>query len=45
MILLDLHVIQKGTEVGQRIGNPQQYKASAVQGTNSEHSECLGHQK
>lgn len=41
MILLDLHVIQRGSEVGQRIGNPQQYKAAATQGTNAEHSQFM----
>lgn len=38
MILLDLHVVQRGSEVGQRIGNPQQYKAAATQGTTAEHN-------
>lgn len=41
MILLDLHVLQSGSEVGQRIGNPQQYKAAATQGTNAEHSQFM----
>lgn len=41
MILLDLHVVQRGSEVGQRIGNPQQYKAAATQGTNAEHSQFM----
>lgn len=41
MILLDLHVLQRGSEVGQRIGNPQQYKAAATQGTTAEHSQFM----
>lgn len=41
MILLDLHVVQRGSEVGQRIGNPQQYKAAATQGTTAEHSQFM----
>ncbi|XP_061197079.1 replication protein A 70 kDa DNA-binding subunit-like isoform X2 [Saccostrea echinata] len=38
LIILDLHVLHKGSQVGQRLGNPQQYKAGAVQGTESEHN-------
>lgn len=34
-------MVQRGSEVGQRIGNPQQYKAAATQGTTAEHSQFM----